>query len=33
MGNLSQLPPSVAAWSPNIVFGMIGGYLILRMPT
>ena len=33
MGNLSQLPPSVAAWSPNLVFGFIGGYLILRMPT
>jgi len=33
MGNLSQLPPSVAAWSPNLVFAFIGGYLILRMPT
>lgn len=33
MGNLSQLPPAVAAWSPNLVFGFIGGYLILRMPT
>ena len=33
MGNLSQLPPAIAAWSPNIVFGFIGGYLILRMPT
>jgi len=33
MGNLSQLPPTVAAWSPNVVFGFIGGYLILRMPT
>jgi LPS export ABC transporter permease LptF/LPS export ABC transporter permease LptG len=33
MGNLSQLPPTVAAWSPNLVFGFIGGYLILRMPT
>jgi LPS export ABC transporter permease LptG/LPS export ABC transporter permease LptF len=33
MGNLSQLPPSVAAWSPDIVFGFVGGYLILRMPT
>jgi LPS export ABC transporter permease LptG/LPS export ABC transporter permease LptF len=33
MGNLSQLPPSVAAWSPDLVFGFIGGYLILRMPT
>jgi LPS export ABC transporter permease LptG len=33
MGNLSQLPPAVAAWSPDLVFGFIGGYLILRMPT
>jgi LPS export ABC transporter permease LptG/LPS export ABC transporter permease LptF len=33
MGNLSQLPPTVAAWSPNLVFGFIGGYLILRLPT
>ncbi len=33
MGNLSQLPPSVAAWSPDLFFGFIGGYLILRIPT
>ena len=33
MGNLSQLPPGVAAWSPDLLFGFIGGYLILRMPT
>jgi len=33
MGNLSQLPPVVAAWSPDVVFGLLGGYLILRMPT
>ncbi len=33
MGNLSQLPPTVAAWSPNLVFAFVGGYLILRMPT
>jgi LPS export ABC transporter permease LptF/LPS export ABC transporter permease LptG len=33
MGNLSQLPPAVAAWSPDFVFACIGGYLILRIPT
>ncbi len=33
MGNLSQLPPALAAWSPDLVFGFIGGYLILRTPT
>jgi LPS export ABC transporter permease LptG/LPS export ABC transporter permease LptF len=33
MGNLSQLPPALAAWSPDLVFAFLGGYLILRMPT
>ncbi len=33
MGNLSQLPPAIAAWSPDMVFAFIGGYLILRIPT
>ncbi|HUM05013.1 MAG TPA: LptF/LptG family permease [Terriglobales bacterium] len=33
MGNLSQLPPAVAAWSPDVVFAFLGGYLLLRMPT
>jgi LPS export ABC transporter permease LptF/LPS export ABC transporter permease LptG len=33
MGNLSQLPPGVAAWSPDLIFALIGGYLILRVPT
>jgi LPS export ABC transporter permease LptF/LPS export ABC transporter permease LptG len=33
MGNLSQLPPAVAAWSPDVIFVLIGGYLILRVPT
>jgi lipopolysaccharide export LptBFGC system permease protein LptF len=33
MGNLSQLPPAVAAWSPDIIFALVGGYLILRVPT
>ena len=33
MGNLSQLPPSLAAWSPDLIFGMVGGYLILKVPT
>ena len=33
MGNLSQLPPSLAAWSPDLIFAMVGGYLILRVPT
>jgi lipopolysaccharide export system permease protein len=33
MGNLSQLPPGIAAWSPDIIFGLAGGYLILKVPT
>ena len=33
MGNLSQLPPIVAAWSPDLLFGLVGAYLILRVRT
>jgi LPS export ABC transporter permease LptG len=33
MGNLSQLPPAMAAWSPDLIFVLIGGYLILKVPT
>jgi LPS export ABC transporter permease LptG len=33
MGNLSQLPPALAAWSPDLIFMLVGGYLILKVPT
>ena len=33
LGNISQLPPTLAAWSPDILFGLLGGYLILKVPT
>jgi LPS export ABC transporter permease LptF/LPS export ABC transporter permease LptG len=33
MGNVSQLPPGLAAWAPDMFFGLVGGYLILRVPT
>jgi lipopolysaccharide export LptBFGC system permease protein LptF len=33
MGNLSFLPPAVAAWSPDVIFILVGGYLILKVPT
>jgi LPS export ABC transporter permease LptG/LPS export ABC transporter permease LptF len=33
LGNLSQLPAAVAAWSPDIVFALVGGYLMLKVPT
>lgn len=33
MGNVSQLPPGLAAWAPDMFFGLVGGYLILKVPT
>ena len=33
MGNISQLPPTLAAWSPDIIFALMGGYMILKVPT
>jgi len=33
MGNLSQLPPVVAAWSPDVLFGLGGVYMLLRVRT
>jgi len=33
MGDLSQLPPALAAWSPDLIFALVGAYLILRIPT
>ncbi|TAM82665.1 MAG: LPS export ABC transporter permease LptG [Acidobacteria bacterium] len=33
MGNLSQLPPAVAAWSPDILFSLAGIYLLTRIKT
>lgn len=33
MGNVNYLPSAVAAWSPDILFGITGGYLLLRTPT
>ncbi len=33
MGNISQLPPVLAAWSPDLIFALLGGYLILKVPT
>ncbi len=33
MGNVSQLPPVMAAWAPHLIFGLAGGYLILKVPT
>jgi len=33
VGNLSQLPAAMAAWSPGLVFSLAGVYLLTRMRT
>ena len=33
MGNANQLPAVLAAWSPDLLFGLVGGYLLLKVPT
>ncbi len=33
MGNVNTLPPLLAAWSPDLLFALAGGYLLLRTPT
>ena len=33
MGNVSWLPPFLAAWSPDFLFGLAGAYLLLRTST
>ena len=33
MGNVTLSPAVLAAWSPDLLFGMAGSYLLLRTPT
>ncbi|MGC1451556.1 MAG: LPS export ABC transporter permease LptF [Candidatus Sulfotelmatobacter sp.] len=33
LGDQSLLPPALAAWSPDLIFVLVGGYLILKVPT
>jgi LPS export ABC transporter permease LptG/LPS export ABC transporter permease LptF len=33
MGNVNYLPAVLAAWSSDVLFGLVGGYLLLRTPT
>jgi LPS export ABC transporter permease LptG/LPS export ABC transporter permease LptF len=33
VGNINQLPPTLAAWSPDAVFALAGLYLLTRMRT
>ena len=33
MGNVNYLPAAMAAWSADILFALVGGYLLLKTPT
>jgi LPS export ABC transporter permease LptG/LPS export ABC transporter permease LptF len=33
MGNVNQLPAVLAAWSPDVIFALAGGYFMLKVPT
>jgi LPS export ABC transporter permease LptG/LPS export ABC transporter permease LptF len=33
LGYANYLPASMAAWSADVLFGLVGGYLLLRTPT
>jgi LPS export ABC transporter permease LptG/LPS export ABC transporter permease LptF len=33
LGNVSYLPAAMAAWSADLLFGLVGGYLLLKTPT
>ena len=33
LGNVNYLPAALAACSSDILFGLVGGYLLLRTPT
>ena len=33
LGNVNYLPAALAAWSSDVLFGLVGGYLLLRTPT
>ena len=33
MGAANQLPAVIAAWAPDFIFALTGGYLLLRVPT
>jgi lipopolysaccharide export LptBFGC system permease protein LptF len=30
---VQYLPPALAAWSPDLIFGFAAGYLLLKVPT
>jgi LPS export ABC transporter permease LptG/LPS export ABC transporter permease LptF len=33
LGNVNYLPAALAAWSSDLLFGLVGGYFLLRTPT
>ena len=33
MGDANQLPAMIAAWAPDFIFALAGGYMLLRVPT
>jgi lipopolysaccharide export LptBFGC system permease protein LptF len=33
LGNLNELPPQLAAWSPDVAFSLVGLYFLARMRT
>ena len=33
MGSIGQLPPFLAGWAPDAIFGFLGVYFLLKMPT
>ena len=33
LGNVNYLPAPLAAWFSDVLFGLVGGYLLLRAPT
>jgi LPS export ABC transporter permease LptG len=33
MGDVNMLPALLAAWSPDVLFGLVGSYLLLKTPT
>jgi LPS export ABC transporter permease LptG/LPS export ABC transporter permease LptF len=33
MGKVNQLPAALAAWSPDVIFCLIGGYMVLKTPS
>jgi lipopolysaccharide export LptBFGC system permease protein LptF len=33
LGEVGALPPALAAWSPNVIFGLTAAYILIRMRT